>query len=334
MESASQPEPYTYPHQSLKRTASGTEFERKTIGLTGEDRSKKIEELKDFIQNKLQESNNEFVSEEILTQNETGENIKFFYFIGRLNPPHQGHIETLKELVRIANSESSIPPLILVGSGPGGLRTMDNPIEFITKKTFIEHVLPGSYKIQEMTNPAKNVSDYIEEQLQQLGKDISSIKTITINHIAGGKDDDSIKLDFVKRSAEKRARTIVPDADVATGAIVMPAARSATKVRKDAYQTVLNHSGFDGWPEEYKNFYGDDALEIYTQILEPLNDIPRELLEKSIINYISTGVLPSTSMTTKQPRKKSSSKKRGGTKRRKNKNNKKKTKKRYTYCKK
>ena len=95
---------------------------------------------------------------------------------------------------------------------------------------------------------------------------------------------------------------------------------SATKVRKDAYKTVLDDSGFDGWPEQYKQFYGSNAEEIYNEILFPLKEIPPAEKMNAVTQYITSGVLPS-----------SSSKKRkreiGGTKRRIRKN-KKKTKKR------
>ena len=303
---------------SLKRTYTGTIFPSRSISLTDVDIDKKIEELTSFINENTKEdvkNGEEFTTEEILTQDDEGREAKFFYFIGRLNPPHQGHIETLNELVRRANAESSIPPLILLGNGPKGLRTMDNPIDFSTKEKFIRRVLPGSYEIKEMTNPAQNVSKYIKDNLE--GIDISKLERITINHIAGGKDDDSTKLDFVKNSAEKKARSMVPEADVTTDTIIMPAGRSATKVRKDAYKTVLNGTGYIEWPEEHKIFYGDDAEEIYTKILEPLNDIKPEFVQHSIINYLSTGELPPNT----------SKKSRGGTKRR-NKRNKKKTQKR------
>jgi hypothetical protein len=61
------------------------------------------------------------------------ENQYLYYFIGRLNPPHSGHIAALTKLVKTANQNHSIP-LILLGSGPKGVKTLDNPISFQLKK--------------------------------------------------------------------------------------------------------------------------------------------------------------------------------------------------------
>ena len=43
--------------------------------------------------------------------------ISFFYFIGRLNPPHNGHIAALHSLIIMARGDHSFP-LILLGNGP------------------------------------------------------------------------------------------------------------------------------------------------------------------------------------------------------------------------
>lgn len=270
----------------LKKTFTGTSFNSKTIGMTGESRDNKIRQLDIFLKEYINE--NETI-DEILTQDENKNEFKFFYFIGRLNPPHQGHLETLMSLVELANGQGSVP-LILLGSGPGGIRTMDNPITFETKKNFIKSKLPGRYVIQQMTNPAKNVSEYVQEGL---GSDISNIVRVTINHIAGGKDEDANKLNFVRTYAEKSVKSVAPEADVVTGVITMPADRSATKVRKDAYRTVIDGSGYDGWSQEYKDFYGEYAITIYNEILFPLN-LQDGVEREDIINYIERGELPGT----------------------------------------
>jgi nicotinamide mononucleotide adenylyltransferase len=249
------------------------------------------------------------------------EEATFFYFIGRLNPPHQGHLETLQSLVNLANSQTTIPPLILVGSGPGGLRTMDDPIEYKTKEKFIKRVLRGNYVIKEKTNPSQNVAEYITKELESRGKNIRSIK---IYNVAGGKDDDSTKLDFIKRIATNAAKEIFPEAEVTTDTIVMPATRSATKVRKDAYQTILDRTGFEGWLEEYKDFYGVDALEMYNEILFPISEMSEELVNEAVENYIETGTLPiikgpatTNGQTTKRRTRQSLRSKLGGMKRKK-----------------
>jgi len=63
--------------------------------------------------------------------------INVYYFIGRLNPPHQGHITALMELIKRAILDNLDNPnykiIILLGSGPKKLRSLDNPLPFLTK---------------------------------------------------------------------------------------------------------------------------------------------------------------------------------------------------------
>lgn len=219
--------------------------------------------------------------------------VHIFYFIGRLNPPHSGHIKALKTLVQMANSQNAVP-LILLGSGPkGGERTMDNPITFELKQAFIrsmlERELPGSnYVIKKMSNPATDVPLFIEERLSGLGP----INSISIKQIAGGKDEDATKLRFVMKAATEKASEF--EAEVSAGVESIDAettddsiAMSATKVRKDAYKTLLDGSGFDGWA--YKDFYGPAfALGIYNEIIQPAQSLDNDVIQE----YIDTGRLP------------------------------------------
>jgi nicotinamide mononucleotide adenylyltransferase len=305
----------------MQRTTSVNPYTSRYQGITTEYRDKKIYELEIFINEgmNIQKDEGDYAAE-ILTQDDERQNNKFFYFIGRLNPPHNGHIKALEQLVRMANNQGSIP-LILLGSGPRGERTMDNPITFETKEAFIRSVLQGEYIIKKMDNPAKNVSDYIREGLEESGDTLQNIDEITIKHIAGGKDEDATKLSFALKSAEKTARELVPGATIEAGVETIDAAStdsgeamSATKVRKDAYRTVLDGSGFDGWPEQYKQFYGPNAEQIYNEILFPLNSMSNEERTTVISNYINPSI-------NDKPNDKK--RKRGGTKRRKRKNKKK-----------
>lgn len=240
----------------------------------------------------------------------------FFYFIGRLNPPHNGHIKALEILVQMANSQDSVP-LILLGSGPGGISTMDNPIPFELKKQFISRVLneklPGSkYVIQEMKNPSQNVSQYIRQNLE-LRDELSNITDIQITHIAGGKDEDATKLGFVLKSAASTARSIIPEAIIITNVATIDVATidgetpmSATQVRKDAYKSFLEDEtadgretqlGFEKWMKKYGEFYGQDSKNIYDAILKTLTNIPKEEQISSIQEYLMYGTLPQGSVT-------------------------------------
>ena len=81
--------------------------------------------------------------------------ISFFYFIGRLNPPHNGHIAALHSLIIMARDDNSFP-LILLGNGPQSkscskdqqtTNKLDNPIDFELKKEFIQYKLLTQYGI-------------------------------------------------------------------------------------------------------------------------------------------------------------------------------------------
>ena len=65
--------------------------------------------------------------------------INIYFFIGRTNPPHLGHINVLIETIRLSHGSqhNKYPALFLLGDGPGGIRTRDNPVEHELKKQFI-----------------------------------------------------------------------------------------------------------------------------------------------------------------------------------------------------
>ena len=292
---SSQPDPYA--HMSNEEQGKADE---------------KIRQFEEFINGRANEINNsqeeEYDVEEINVTETNGQSKKLFYFIGRLNPPHNGHIAALRTLVELANNANSVP-LILLGSGPkqknGDKSTMDNPISFETKKQLIESKIPGvegtDYIIQEMTNPAKDVSNYVSSQIGN----VSDLQDIEISHIAGGKDEDATKLAFALKSAENTASRLAPNATViASVEAIEPevtdtgSAMSATKVRKDAYKTILNGNGFEEWNTKYGVFYGPMAQNIYTEILAPT--IKSEVTPEQIQDYINNGTLPSNSKKRKE----------------------------------
>lgn len=247
----------------------------------------------------------EQIFSEVMTQDDSEREAKFFYFIGRLNPPHSGHLKALETLVKMANDQDSVP-LILLGSGPRSERTMDNPISFELKQRFISRVLtekmPDSrFKIEQMTNPARNVSDYIKNGL---GENMDKIEHIEIKHIAGGKDEDTTKLLFALKSAEKTARELSSGAEIITAVEPIEAETiegetpmSATKVRKDAYNAFKSElngqgNGFDIWRERYGRFYGEDSEEMYNEILFPLASKPAETQLVMIEQYLNPNIIP------------------------------------------
>ena len=85
---SSQPDPYN--HMS---------FEKKN------EADEKIRQFEEFINKRANEitnsQNEEYDTEEINLTEPSGKTINILYFIGRLNPPHNGHISALQELVTL-----------------------------------------------------------------------------------------------------------------------------------------------------------------------------------------------------------------------------------------
>lgn len=316
----SQPVPYSHLRQDEK-----------------EEADEKIDQLDNYIKklfevylsslgDESQVIEDDYTADEIELENAEGnDEANFFYFIGRLNPPHDGHIFALKELVSKSMNNGS-KALILLGSGPkqsdGDKRTMDNPIPFELKKDFIEQQLQSigaiegtNYIIQEMTTPHGDLARYIGETLKS--KNVSDIKEIKINHFAGGKDEDATKLKSILDYASKVAASENPEASVSANVVVIEPQKnefgskpmSATQVRNDTFKTYLDGSGYNGWSQQYKEFYGPMGQQVYEEILYPIyklkkSDMTDEDIKMLVGEYIETGKLPKTS--------KKVAKKRGG----------------------
>ncbi len=95
--------------------------------------------------------------------------------IGRTNPPHSGHIKLMKAAIDAAKgSPGPIKcALLLLGNGPGGQRTNEDPIDHQTKSSFIRIKLMNKgytdnvdFVIQEMKTteqggPSQNILDFL-----------------------------------------------------------------------------------------------------------------------------------------------------------------------------
>jgi len=74
--------------------------------------------------------------------------------IGRTNPPHAGHIKLMTAAIEDARKEPGPIrcALILLGNGPEGQRTNEDPIDHDTKSAFLRKKLSAiSYKDKEGT---------------------------------------------------------------------------------------------------------------------------------------------------------------------------------------
>jgi len=282
------------------------------------ERDEKIKEFERYV------SDREITSRfEIKTADKT---VYFSYFIGRLNPPHRGHITALIDLVLAAKQNKS-KTLILLGSGPKpkhpnkDRRTLDDPITFETKKAFVVSKLVDAggtdeidFTVKKMTTPHADVANYIKVVLEEIKEKNGVISKIDIKHMAGGKDDDAAKLKSVLTYVTDVARQEVPSGEVSSEVVVSPPPpsetgavatyMSATNVRKHAYQTQLpGGNGYDDWPDSYKTFYGPSARDIFNEILYPLEKITESERVAAINEYVDPVPKPSNRKSTKTQKK-------------------------------
>jgi len=197
--------------------------------------------------------------------NEDG--MKLYYFVGRLNPPHDGHIAALRHMIQSANATGQ-KALIILGNGPnGGITTMEDPITFASKERVLRIVLAGlNFDVIEGVDQAvEKIVDWAKRQITP------HTRKVVFVQVSGNKDDNSTKLGWLNVALMKQtgvlnvdivARSEPFDAVIQTGVVM-----SATTVRKDAYTFFLSGTR-DLFAAKYGRFYGDSTYEIYDAIIQ------------------------------------------------------------------
>ena len=116
----------------------------------------------------------------------------YYYFIGRLNPPHEGHIEALLNVISNAIVNRGIA-IILLGSGPnGGERTSKDPLDFGLKSEFVISKLKDKLKdrlkdILKVDYPKEYIDELFENgtiQILEMGKTTEQIRQIIRDDIS------------------------------------------------------------------------------------------------------------------------------------------------------
>lgn len=316
----SQPDVYTNPNPFARTMSAGPPPIKTRVGISEEARDAKIKQFEDYLKTIIKPIQGTEYTVDKATIEETGDKpVYFYYFIGRLNPPHAGHIAALQETIDLAKENNS-KALILLGSGPTfkdgrDRRTMDDPITFETKKAFVVSQIQGvegtDYIIKEMINAFKDVPKYIAEELEKT-LPLDNIQKISINHIAGGKDADATKLKPILGYATTSAQSKIPGAQILTDTVVtgpLPSGyMSATNTRKAVFTAYKLYTelpknpsqtktavelAYEQWPQKYKDFYGPKSEQIFYEILYPVLQIPEDTDRVTAINnYLDTGVLP------------------------------------------
>jgi hypothetical protein len=227
--------------------------------------------------------------------------LKIYYFIGRLNPPHPGHIKALIQMIEIANADNSVA-LIILGSGPKRERTMDNPIPYETKEAFLRYILPRGLKyfIMQMTTGLADVEQWHQSVLTH----IPPPSCVEFIRFAGDKGDNATKLKYMDTHLMKKsnckAGTIAIPPLMANSSTEM----SATEVRKTAYKAHLDElltgsNGFEDFHKKYGKFYKEFTRNIYMDIIMPALEASPDQFDA----YIKTTKMPSKSKTKSKTKK-------------------------------
>jgi nicotinamide mononucleotide adenylyltransferase len=233
--------------------------------------------------------------------------LKIYYFIGRLNPPHPGHIDALIQMISMANADNSVA-LIILGSGPKKERTMDNPIPYETKEAFLRYILPPQlkYAIVQMTSQLANIDQWYKSVLAH----IPPPSSVSFIRFAGDKGDNSTKLQFIdvhliKKNPYSTSSSIAIPPLMANASTEM----SATRVRKLAYKAHLDQlqtgiNGYEVFNTAYGGFYREFTRNIYQDIIMPALEASPEQIDA----YIKTSKLPSKAKPKTEKKSKSKSK--------------------------
>jgi len=228
------------------------------------------------------------------------EGLHLYYFVGRLNPPHGGHIATLRHMLEEARKRGG-RAIIILGSGPyGGLKTMDDPIPFELKREFLERELSefaGLFEIVKRDNDVEQITEWSKKIISELGQP----QHISFIQYAGNKDDNSTKLSYI--NSILMTKGAVFGARITTDIVSQKAVASnrgtdmsATTVRKDAYRSKLAEDP-GSFFEKYKPLYKQLIETMYAAIIDGTRDGATEASDSDIQQYIDNGTLPEIQRT-------------------------------------
>jgi hypothetical protein len=185
------------------------------------------------------------------------------YTLGRYNPVHVGHMESIMTAIKLAKKNNG-KALILLGNGAAGAK-MDNPLNFDLKKRIIEkHIHPyyqGSYELLEKTSPVSDVKAFITRStmMDKIGRTPYIVHLTAAKEAKPGELPDAQKLKFINDYLEEAGYKTYP--------LAIPPIKlegkdmSATSVREFA---KTNDS--TTFAAKYGAFYGDMTEDVYNAI--------------------------------------------------------------------
>jgi hypothetical protein len=322
-------EPFVYDKQTPYTASQGEQFFYPSTHsqITSENRAAKIRQFIDDLPSLKK------IRVGLLPPKEEGI-VRIYYFIGRLNPPHDGHIKTLSQLIQTAMDQNPDNPhykiIILLGSGPKKGNILDNPLSFATKKDFIEaklkelfpdnppnFIFDQNVEILEMANAPQQIAKITQTTLPLVS---NLIEEINMYRFSGAKDGDDEKLNWIETTLRK---ILLEYASVLTTKVVpvIPItdetgenAVSATDIRVDILKGILTGDPFKNLPKYIsRNVYD---LQFGERIFNEIAVVANEKGTEAIENYIKQKSKKGGSRKTKTRRRRTRKTKRRKTKRR------------------
>lgn len=223
--------------------------------------------------------------------------------IGRTNPPHSGHIKLMKAAIDAARLDRGPIKcaLLLLGNGPGGQRTNEDPIDHDTKSSFIRTKLTQEHyqdnvdfvihqmKAHSEGGASQNILDFLQSSGIVPDSYLGSIRIIQFTGKKPGKPSktgqmglsDSEKHQGLRLIIQKRIRSIYSNSpsvtceqeDVDAQPISGETPMSATEVRKTAvscYDKGMKGDGDDGGHGGHGG-HGDGAAAVHSDVVKLAN---------------------------------------------------------------
>jgi hypothetical protein len=301
-----------------RQNSLSSKYKRPNVAnsITPEQKNAKIEEFKRNQYRYLRELNKLKHNQYTILKNDVTNEYKVYYFIGRLNPPHNGHIKALTSLIRrakIDNPHENYKVIILLGSGPGKKQTLNDPLSFDLKRSVVVDLLRRygipdfniddliarkKVLIEEMDKAAEQIATEIRIKIFEVERFISDVNKLKVDtiRISGEKDGDVKKLAWIEQSLQKSIGQLL-NIQLRTGVNGIAAvvnegetAMSATQVRKDALRELINLNIQGSFAAKYGQFYGANLGAVYSAIVGQA----AELTQVQIQTYIDSGALPKT----------------------------------------
>ena len=290
-----------------RQNSFGPRYQKPTVinTINTEQKNRKIKEFERNQTKYLQELNKLKRKQYTSLKNDAIGQYRVYYFIGRLNPPHNGHIEALKSLILRAqteNSKGNYKVIILLGSGPGKKQTLNDPLDFDLKRSVVVDLLraniqnidilmsSGTVLIEEMDKAAEQIATEIRIKILEVDHFISAVNKFKVDtiRVSGEKDGDVKKLAWIEQSLQKSIGQLL-NIQLQTNVIGIAAvvnegrAMSATQVRKDALSYDLEQ-----FNAKYGQFYGSNTQPVYNAICAQATRLDPAQIQA----YIDSGTLP------------------------------------------